>query len=236
MHRFKTADGFKGWSVDENFATCFDSAQAILRERNGQVLADRMDSPRRKRLILKATIAGTPIVIKHEFFVFRFDRSIKAFLFGSDARNIFKLCVKAWRRGFRKIPRTYLVAEKFSGGILRESISVTEFLQGDSPLPPFDETLKNEIGQLITDCHANGIISGDIQFDNFIITQDGVKLIDFRGNKVFPWLAKARDRIQLERVFGIPNQSCGFSEKIFTVQHFLRNTVRKLRGKPLIED
>ena len=191
-----------------------------------------MDAPKRKRLILKTEIAGTPVVIKRELFVFRFDRSLKAFLFGSDAKNIFKITRRARERGFTKIPKTFLVAEKFSGGILKETISVTEFLDGAPLRPPISPDRAEEIKNLLTESHAHGIISGDVQFDNFMVTPDGIKLIDFRGNKVFPWLAKARDRLQLEFTLGIPVGKYGIAEKLFLFLNFLRNFYRKLYGKP----
>lgn len=222
---------FRIFCSDENFAATFDEIRSMLRERRGEVLRDAMDHPTRARLILKTKIAGVPVVIKHELFIFRFDRSVKAFLFGSDAHNIFRLSERARADGFRGIPRTFLVAERFSRGILRETISVTEFLDGASPSSPCSRETQDAIAALMRECHARGIISGDVCPDNFLLTRDGMKLIDFRGGKVFPCLAKARDRLQLERVFGIPNRSRGLPERIFIAQHSLRNLGRRLRGK-----
>lgn len=218
------------------FAAAFDEIRSMLRERRGEVLRDAMDHPTRARLILKTKIAGVPVVIKHELFIFRFDRSLKAFLCGSDARNIFLLSERARERGFRGIPRTFLVAERFSRGVLRETISATEFLEGESPSLPCSRETQDAIAALMRECHARGIISGDVCPDNFLLTREGAKLIDFRGGKVFPCLAKARDRLQLERVFGIPNRSRGLPEKIFTAQHALRNLGRRLRGKEQTRD
>lgn len=218
------------------FAAAFDEIRSTLRERRGEVLRDAMDHPTRARLILKTKIAGVPVVIKHEFFIFRFDRSVKAFLFGSDARNIFLLSERARADGFRGIPRTFLVAERFSRGILRETISVTEFLDGASPSSPCSRETQDAIAALMRECHARGIISGDVCPDNFLLARDGMKLIDFRGGKVFPCLAKARDRLQLERVFGIPNRSRGLPERIFVALHALRNLGRRLRGRTPIAD
>lgn len=222
---------FRIFCSDENFAATFDEIRSMLRERRGEVLRDAMDHPTRARLILKTKIAGVPVVIKHELFIFRFDRSVKAFLFGSDARNIFRLSERARADGFQGIPRTFLVAERFSRGILRETISVTEFLDGASPSSPCSRETQDAIAALMRECHARGIISGDVCPDNFLLTRDGMKLIDFRGGKVFPCLAKARDRLQLERVFGIPNRSRELPERIFIAQHSLRNLGRRLRGK-----
>lgn len=228
----KTSDGFTIFASEEKFAEAFPQIREILKNRGGKILGDRMDAPKRKRLILKAEIAGTPLVLKRELFVFRFDRSIKAVLFGSDAKNIFKLSRRARENDFTKIPKTFLVAEKFVGGVLRETISATEFLEGAPLRPPISAERAEKIKMLLADCHANGIISGDVQFDNFMVTPDGVKLIDFRGSKVFPWLAKARDRLQLEFTLGIPTGKRSFAEKVFLFQNSIRNLYRKLCGKP----
>lgn len=232
----RLSDGFRVYFSDAAFPARFDEIRTILRERRGRVLADKMDAPRRKRLVLAAEIAGTVVVLKHEFFVFRFDRSLKSFFFGSDARNILKVCECARERGFGKIPRIFLAAERFSTGILRESILVTEFLEGAAPEIPLSRERAAEMSALMSECHAHGIISGDVQYGNFIATPDGLKLIDFRGNTVFPWLAKARDRIQLERVFGVKTRRGGAAESIFLFQNTLRNLIRRLRGKEPIPD
>ena len=232
----KDANSFRIFCAAPEFAAAFEEIRSTLRERRGEVLRDAMDHPTRKRLVLKTRIAGVPVVLKHEFFIFRFDRSLKAFLCGSDARSIFRVSERAWERGFRGIPRTFLVAERFSRGVLRETISATEFLDGASPSLPCSRETQDAIAALMRECHARGIISGDVCPDNFLLARDGMKLIDFRGGKVFPCLAKARDRLQLERVFGIPNRSRGLPEKIFTAQHALRNLGRRLRGKEQTRD
>ena len=229
-------DGFSVFYSDEKFAEAFPRIREVLDTRAGQILGDRMDAPKRKRLIVKAEIAGIPVVLKRELFVFRFDRSIKAFLFGSDAKNIFRISTHARKRGFTKIPQTFLVAEKFSRGVLREAISVTEFLEGSALQLPLPDSASRKISALLAECHAHGIISGDVQTDNFIKTAEDIKLIDFRGNKVFPWLSQARDRIQLEHNLGIKNTRSGLPEKIFLFLNSLRNFSRKLRGKSPQQD
>ena len=226
-------DGFSVFGDDEKFVAAFSHVREILNRREGKVLSDRMDEPKRKRVVLLADIDGVPVVLKHEFFVFRFDRSLKAFLFGSDAKNIFKITQRARKRGFTKIPQTFLVAEKFSGGVLRETISVTEFLNGAPLKLPLSTTDRDAVHCLLAECHAHGIVSGDVHPGNFIATDEGLKLIDFRGNKVFPSLSKARDRIQAERNLGVKDDSPDFAEKIFFFLNSVRNLGRKLRGESI---
>lgn len=228
--------GFRFFCAEKKFFDSYPQIFEKIKNRDGIVLADKMYEPKRKRIVLKTTFENRTVVLKHEFFVFRFDRSIKAFLFGSDARNIFKVGLRAQKHKFDKIPRIYMVAEKFSGGILRESITVMEFLEGATLPEPLSEAQKSEVAALMESCHALDIISGDIQFGNFISTKDGIKLIDFRGNKVLPGVAKARDRIQLEHKFKIENKLHDFSEKFFFFLGSLRNLSRTLRKKPPHQD
>lgn len=231
------ASTFKFYCSDPFFAGKFSEIQTALRERTGAILGDRMDSPKRKRLILKVNLNGKFYVVKQEFFIFRFDRSLKAFLFGSDARAVFNVSRHAQEQNFSGIPKTFFVAERFSKGVLRETVSVTEFLEGSGLSLPLEPELARELETLITHCHALGIISGDIQTANFIRTPEGLKLIDFRGKKVIPWLAKIRDRIQIQRVFGIKYEGRdSLPGKIFFALLACRNAVRKLFGKEKIPD
>ncbi|MCR5183288.1 MAG: glycosyltransferase [Opitutales bacterium] len=227
-------DGFHTLAANADWSGRLAEIREILRQERGQVLADNRSS-HRPRFVLKATIAGTDYVIKHERFRFRFDRSLKAFLYGSDTCRIFKLGRRARERGFDKIPQMFFAAEKFSNGILREAISVTEFLDGRILTLPLEDRQKNEILQLMRESHRAGVISGDVQRDNFIATDAGVRLIDFRGNKIFGALAKARDRIQLQATLGVPARDYGIAEKIFLLQNTVRNWLRVLAGKEKIQ-
>lgn len=231
-------DGFTvraagGWGDSGLFA----SILTLLREKKGEILVD-VSEGKRKRIVLKAEIQGRMVIVKREFFIFRFDRSVKAYLFGSNARSVFSVSKSAFENGFSGIPHFFLCAERFERGVLRECISVMEFLKGDS-LPwnvPLPEEIRAEICSLVNGCHAHGIISGDIHPGNFIKTENGLKLIDFCGKKVFPSLAKARDRAQLGRRFGIRFSEVRWSDRLFRAILAWRNFGRRLRGQDPLPD
>lgn len=244
MQVFYKKNGFKiraldGWETPEIFL----KVQNLLREKasspeGGNVLVNVTES-KRKRIVLKAELNGRRVIIKRESFIFRFDRTLKAFLFGSNARSVFAVSLKALASGFRGIPEFYLCAEKYRYGILRECISVMEYLEGKT-LPrdtEFSEEKKSEIQSLIENCHAHGIISGDIHSNNFIETpRDGLKLIDFCGRKIFPNAAKARDRAQLNRKFGITFPGNTQGDFVFKFFITLRNFGRRLRKQKSLPD
>ena len=227
-------NGFHTLAADKNWSNRLAELREILRERRGEVIADKLDCRHRPRIIMKIELAGTPYILKQEFFHFRLDRSLKAFLFGSDTCKVFRLCQNARERGFTKIPQTFFAAEKFKNGILREAISVTEFLDGRMLHLPLSDEQKKSCAEFMHECHAVGVISGDICADNFITTENGLRLIDFRGNKLFGTLARARDRIQLQESLGVPARNYGWAEKLFLLQNALRNLGRRLRGKEKI--
>ena len=61
---------FKFYYSDPFFAENFPVIQSALRERSGEILGDRMNSPKRKRLIKKVKLNGKFYVVKQEFFPF----------------------------------------------------------------------------------------------------------------------------------------------------------------------
>ena len=69
----------------------------------------------------------------------------------------------------------------------------------------FDETLKNKIQQSIRSLHEHGMVSGDPHRGNFIIENGEVRIIDLSGKRASAQ-RKAKDRIDLERHYGIKNE------------------------------
>jgi len=236
LSRERGDDGFRVFADGAEWRARFPEILKNLRERQGKILAEKLDE-KRPRVVFEMEFAGTRCVVKHEFFNLRFDRSLKAFFFGSDACAIFQTARLARERGFTKIPQIFLSAEKFSNGILRESVLVEEFLEGTPLAIPLSEKNKLACHALIREAHAAGVISGDICADNFVVGANGeMRLIDFRGNKIFSFLAKARDRVQLEQRLGVPAREHDFAEKFFSLHRVLRNLGRKLRRKETTPD
>lgn len=245
-------DGWEFFFTDEKFLRAFDEILDALERRAGTILGADTES-RRRRLILKAVVpgcdAGTPFVLKREWFVFRFDRTLKSFLFGSNARSILKASDRADTEGFRDFCRTFFVAERSRLGVLRETVSVIEFLDGhslDAEATLIDggengwamsEATKREARELLENCHRHGIVSGDVHPGNFFRTKsDGrLKLIDFRGKKLLSAVAEARDRVQMERIMHIPDEKKDWGEKVFRAHLALRNALRRLRGRPPLD-
>lgn len=237
--------------TEKKYADAFAEIFDRIERRSGTVLSEDTES-RRPRLVLKTEIphldAETPFVLKREWFHFRPDRTAKSFFGGSNARILFKSALCAEKQGFSNFSRIFLVAERFRFGILRETISLIEFLDGHTledegtllegnggsgwMLPA---AVKKEAKTLLENCHRCRIVSGDVHPGNFFRTQnDGkLKLIDFRGSKLFFSVAAARDRVQMEYLMNIPNTKHDWGEKFFRAHLSFRNFFRRRRGLPL---
>ncbi|MCI3793765.1 lipopolysaccharide core heptose(II) kinase RfaY, partial [Escherichia coli] len=78
--------------------------------------------------------------------------------------------------------------------------------------------------------HALNMLSGDPHRGNFIVSKDGVRIIDLSG-KSCTAERKARDRLAMERHLGIVNEikDYGYYSVIYRTK--LRKFIKKLKGK-----
>ena len=246
----KKIDVWRCFASDEKFFAAFAEVRALLERRAGTVLGEDTES-KRPRLILKSRVPSlddAQFVLKREWFSFRLDRTLKSLLCGSNARIVFATSVSAEAAGFTDFCRTFFVAERSRFGVLKETISVIEFLDGHwladegTLLEPaggtgwaFPEKTREEARDLLERCHRTGIVSGDVHPGNFFRMRDTgtLKLIDFRGRKRFSAVAEARDRVQMEYIMNIPNLKHDAGEKIFRALLAFRNLFRRLRGREL---
>ena len=94
-----------------------------------------------------------------------------------------------------------------------------------------DETLKNKIQQSIRSLHEHGMVSGDPHRGNFIIENGEVRIIDLSGKRASAQ-RKAKDRIDLERHYGIKNEVKDLGYYLLVYRKKIRNLMRRLKGKP----
>lgn len=84
---------------------------------------------------------------------------------------------------------------------------IIEYIDGIElcDMPDIDDSLKNKIQQSINALHKHGMVSGDPHRGNFIIKNGEVRIIDLSGKRASAQ-RKAKDRIDLERHYGIKNE------------------------------
>ena len=112
-------------------------------------------------------------------------------------------------------------------------VMLIEYIDGVElcDIPDIDETLKNKIQQSIRSLHEHGMVSGDPHRGNFIIENGEVRIIDLSGKRASAQ-RKAKDRIDLERHYGIKNEVKDLGYYLLVYRKKIRNLMRRLKGKP----
>lgn len=126
----------------------------------------------------------------------------------------------------------YFLAERKIFNYASVFIMLIEYVEGvelnDMPIIP--ENIKAEIKASMEKLHALNMLSGDPHRGNFIVSKDGVRIIDLSG-KSCTAERKARDRLAMERHLGIANEikDYGYYSVIYRTK--LRKFIKKLKGK-----
>lgn len=126
----------------------------------------------------------------------------------------------------------YFLAERKIFNYASVFIMLIEYVEGvelnDMPIIP--ENVKAEIKASMEKLHALNMLSGDPHRGNFIVSKDGVRIIDLSG-KSCTAERKARDRLAMERHLGIVNEikDYGYYSVIYRTK--LRKFIKKLKGK-----
>ncbi len=93
-----------------------------------------------------------------------------------------------------------------------------EYIEGVElvDIPEIDDELKQKIKASISGLHQHGMVSGDPHKGNFIIENGVVRIIDLSGKSPSA-MRMAKDRIDLERHYGIINEvkDAGYYRLIF---------------------
>ena len=99
-------------------------------------------------------------------------------------------------------------------------------------IPDIDETLKKiKFNNQFVHYTNHGMVSGDPHRGNFIIENGEVRIIDLSGKRASAQ-RKAKDRIDLERHYGIKNEVKDLGYYLLVYRKKIRNLMRRLKGKP----
>ncbi|HCD3891192.1 TPA: lipopolysaccharide core heptose(II) kinase RfaY, partial [Escherichia coli] len=137
----------------------------------------------------------------------RNERFFKSLLKGDYYERLFEHTQKVRNEGLHSLNDFYLLAERKTLRFVHTYIMLIEYIDGVElcDIPDIDETLKNKIQQSIRSLHEHGMVSGDPHRGNFIIENGEVRIIDLSGKRASAQ-RKAKDRIDLERHYGIKNE------------------------------
>lgn len=132
--------------------------------------------------------------------------------------------------GVTSINDYYLLAERKTLNFSQYFIMLIEYIEGEGleQYAEVPETLKRQIAESIKELHEHGMVSGDPHKANFIVSNDGLRLIDLSGKKISP-LLKAKDRIDLERHYGIRNDLYDSGYKSLIFKKKIKNIIREIK-------
>lgn len=160
------------------------------------------------------------------------ERFLKSIIKGDYYERLFSQTERIRDKGVNTINDFYLLAEKKTFRFAHYYIMLIEYIDGIelSEIAVIDDELKFKIKASINELHNNGMVSGDPHKGNFIIQGNEIRIIDLSGKS--PSLTRvAKDRVDLERHYGIVNdvKDLGYYQLIFKKR--IRNFIRKLKGK-----
>lgn len=161
----------------------------------------------------------------------RIIRSIRGPVF----RSLMKRSNEAIRRGCDIIPRIFLVAEKMAGAIAAESVMIAEYIVGRVLADETDKaSYKGEIKRVLEKLHSFDLAHVDAHHGNFIVTEQGLKLIDLSCRDSIT-VGRARDVLRVKRSMGVHLPCRTLVEKVMMgyvlSSLLLQNFNRWLRGR-----
>lgn len=160
------------------------------------------------------------------------ERFFKSIIKGDYYERLFRQTEKIRLKGVNTINDFYLLAEKKTFRFAHYYIMLIEYIDGVelADVTQIDEELKYKIKESINELHENGMVSGDPHKGNFIIQDNNIRIIDLSGKS--PSLTRiAKDRVDLERHYGIVNDVKDLGYYQLIIKKRIRNFIRKLKGK-----
>ncbi len=110
------------------------------------------------------------------------------------------------REGFAALNDFYLLAEIKTLRYVKTYVMIIEYIEGIElvDMPEISDEVRGKIKQSIYSLHQHGMVSGDPHKGNFILQGNEIRIIDLSGKRPSRQ-RKAKDRIDLERHYGIKN-------------------------------
>ncbi|HGN1707713.1 TPA: lipopolysaccharide core heptose(II) kinase RfaY [Providencia rettgeri] len=224
----KQRDGFMTYQKEGTL----DFWQIIDDYIQGKIVSKNLSSGNIDRSVARITIDGRNFIIKCEKERDkRFEKRVMRMISGPYYSQLLSRLVRAQNKGCTVTNDIYFVAEKMQ---CRESVEtwiIAEYVEGTvlselDNLTPYYAQIKSVISQL----HQYGLSSNDVHAGNFVLTDDGLKVIDLSDYGNFS-ICKANDLIALKRFYGIEPDSKSLAYRFIRFRDNFRHWSRKVRGK-----
>ncbi|MGV50104.1 heptose kinase, partial [Salmonella enterica] len=111
-------------------------------------------------------------------------------------------------------------------------VMIIEYIEGIElvDMPEISDEVRGKVKQSIYSLHQHGMVSGDPHKGNFILQGNEIRIIDLSGKRPSRQ-RKAKDRIDLERHYGIKNNVRDIGFYLLIYKKKLRNLLRRIKGK-----
>ncbi|EHP6836529.1 lipopolysaccharide core heptose(II) kinase RfaY, partial [Salmonella enterica] len=136
------------------------------------------------------------------------------------------------REGFAALNDFYLLAEIKTLRYVKTYVMIIEYIEGIElvDMPELSDEVRGKIKQSIYSLHQHGMVSGDPHKGNFILQGNEIRIIDLSGKRPSRQ-RKAKDRLDLERHYGIKNNVRDIGFYLLIYKKKLRNFLRRIKGK-----
>ncbi|MTH45530.1 lipopolysaccharide core heptose(II) kinase RfaY [Intestinirhabdus alba] len=160
------------------------------------------------------------------------ERFLKSMVKGDYYENLFYQTHRVRQEGFDALNDFYLLAEIKTLRYVHTYIMLIEYIEGVelADMAEIGPEVKEKLHQSILSLHRHGMVSGDPHKGNFILQGDKIRIIDLSGKR--PSRQRmAKDRLDLERHYGIENSTKDLGFWLLIYKKKLRNFLRRLKGK-----
>lgn len=216
--------------------------------KDGQLPTTRFFTNSCFRQVYKAEIDGRHYILKIDRETDpRFEKRLWDRLGGTAYSRLIKFTNRAVSRGCHVVQDVYLVAEKMNGPSCQEAYLVAEFVEGQSFVA--EEYVEGKtisdlerdfrpwlpaMGEALADLHDWGLASNDVQPGNFILTTQGLRVIDLSLDSPI-FICQANDMLKMRGWYHTPAPIRGFWRKFFYGLIYLKSAlqlfVRRQRGR-----
>ena len=162
------------------------------------------------------------------------ERFIKSLFSASYNVNLIKKIDHARNCGFQFPNDFFLLAERRFLNFAKVSIMLFEYIPGKelSELPVITPDMKNELKAAVQKMHELEIISGDAHKGNFIMSDEGIRIIDLCG-KPYNKKRAVEDNLTMNLRIGVPFEVSGIWQKAIVAKKMHRHNKLKVRkGNP----
>lgn len=170
----------------------------------------------------------------------------REFLIKVDRKRPINLDMKLWRiirgpeysrrmiavseaimRGCTATQEIFFVAEKTYGLLTPETYIILDYIPGH-PIAECDEpsVYFEEAARTLSELHKYNLALGDVNIDNFLYTQDGVKVVDLSHDGL-AWSGKGKDIVRTMEQFGVSVDANGLVEKVAVKYTLLKKALKK---------